>query len=145
MSFSKKERQEIWNKSGGICWYCGKELPEKGWHADHFEPLRRITHGEYRKVNGIERYVAVRRGAHREDLDILSNMVPSCAACNLFKHDFTIDQMRTEIADQIRRGRAYSANFRAAERYGRISVHEDAPIIFWFESQTTMITALTRI
>ena len=137
MTLTKKDRQIVWNKSDGICWYCGCDLPEKGWHADHFEPIRRITHFEYRKVDGLQRYVATRKGAWREDLDVLSNIVPSCAPCNLFKHDFTLEQLRTEIADQIRRGRAYSANFRAAERYGCISVHEEKPVVFWFEQRNS--------
>lgn len=133
MVLTKKKRQEVWAKSDGQCWYCGIQLPEKGWHADHFEPLRRITGWDYRSVNGIHVSVPVKKGSWHPENDTLSNIVPACVACNLFKHDFTIDELRREVADQIRRGRAYSANFRAAERYGCISVHEDAPIVFWFE------------
>ncbi|VXB97866.1 conserved hypothetical protein [Exiguobacterium sp. 8A] len=36
-----KKRRAIFEKSGGRCWYCGCRLEEKGWHADHFEPIRR--------------------------------------------------------------------------------------------------------
>lgn len=36
-----KKRQAIWDKSNGHCWYCGCQLGEKGWHADHFEPVVR--------------------------------------------------------------------------------------------------------
>lgn len=28
-------------KFGGRCAYCGCELPEKGWHADHVEAVLR--------------------------------------------------------------------------------------------------------
>lgn len=40
MKLSKKQREDIYNKYGGKCTYCGEQL-EKGWHADHFHPVRR--------------------------------------------------------------------------------------------------------
>ncbi|EAV6934312.1 HNH endonuclease, partial [Salmonella enterica] len=38
---SKEQRAELRLKFGGRCAYCGCPLPEKGWHADHVEPVRR--------------------------------------------------------------------------------------------------------
>ena len=37
MALTKKQRVELRMKFGGRCAYCGCELPEKGWHADHVE------------------------------------------------------------------------------------------------------------
>lgn len=40
--------------------------------------------------------------------------------------------MRKEISYQIERARAYSVNFRTAERFGLIEI-VDKPVVFWFE------------
>lgn len=40
--------------------------------------------------------------------------------------------MRREIEKQIERARAYSVNFRTAERFGLVEVIEK-PVVFWFE------------
>lgn len=38
---TKAQRAELRLKFGCRCAYCGCELKEKGWHADHVEPVRR--------------------------------------------------------------------------------------------------------
>jgi len=38
---TKAQRAVLREKFGGRCAYCGCELPEKGWHADHLEPVMR--------------------------------------------------------------------------------------------------------
>jgi len=43
MALTKNQRAELREMFGGRCAYCGCELPEKGWHADHIEPVRRET------------------------------------------------------------------------------------------------------
>lgn len=43
MALTKKQRAELRMKFGGRCAYCGCELPEKGWHADHVQPVARIS------------------------------------------------------------------------------------------------------
>lgn len=40
-TITKKQRAELRMKFGGRCAYCGCELPEKGWHADHVEAVLR--------------------------------------------------------------------------------------------------------
>lgn len=121
MALSKKDRQIVWNKSNGICWYCGCDLPEKGWHADHVEPIRR---SEYQGVVTVS----------RPDLDVIDNIVPACAQCNNFKATWPLEWFRENLEQQVKRGRKYSTNFRNAERYGLITVHEKK-IVFWFERE----------
>jgi hypothetical protein len=38
---TKAQRAELRLKFACRCAYCGCELKEKGWHADHVEPVRR--------------------------------------------------------------------------------------------------------
>lgn len=40
MALTKKQRAILREKFGGKCAYCGCELPEKGWHADHVSQWR---------------------------------------------------------------------------------------------------------
>ena len=109
-----KKRLEIFNKSGGRCWYCGADLNGKRWHEDHFEPLRRGWNEPF------------------QGPDTQENKVPACAPCNLFKSIFTVDEFRREIESQVERARKSSVNFRTAERFGCVQAN-DNPVVFWFE------------
>lgn len=127
MALTKKERQLVFDKSEGHCWYCGFELPEKGWHADHVEPIRRFK--DMRITDeGVEHF----DNCDKPHLDTLENMVPACKKCNLFKGVFSVEELRMEISFQVERARNYSVNFRTAERFGLIEI-VSKPIQFWFE------------
>lgn len=139
MTMSKK-RQAIWDKSGGKCWYCGCDLQEKGWHADHVEAIVRspiITGYEtiHRETfNGIDMsYKKPIYGTQvtNPELDNQDNLVPSCASCNIMKGKLSIEQFRSLIADQKRllMKKAFLSN---AVRFGVIKL-SDEPITFWFE------------
>lgn len=135
MSLTKKQRQTIFEKSGGFCWYCGGRLPDKGWHADHFVAVIRES-AIVRNRPGSEyshRFVSTGK-MHRPENDSISNLVPSCAPCNLFKSTFGIEFFRKEIEAQVDRARRSSVNFRTAERFGLIET-KDCKVVFWFERQ----------
>lgn len=114
MTMSKK-RQAIWDKSGGKCWYCGCDLPEKGWHADHVEPVLRIGGGKmiYKDNNNDE------------------NLVPACHKCNLHKHCSDLENYRRIIEDG-RREILASGKGKALVRLGMLKI-DDGPVVFWFE------------
>ncbi|MBY8063567.1 HNH endonuclease [Vibrio fluvialis] len=133
MTMSKK-RQAIWDKSGGKCWYCGCELPEKGWHADHFEPVLRTLEIVPREQRKNPHMMEFRHdgGFDRPELDNKDNLVPSCAPCNLFKGTWSLEGFRRQLELQVERARNSSVNFRNAERFGLISVTSN-PVVFWFE------------
>lgn len=132
MSLTKKQRQIVWDKSGGKCWYCGCDLPERGWHADHVEAVGRAYEWKKDDVLG---YKIVKTGKqYNPQNDNIDNIVPACAPCNLFKFTFGIEAFRREIAAQVERARRSSVNFRTAERFGLIKP-TDIPVVFWFERQ----------
>ena len=113
MVLTKKQRQLVFQKSNGVCWYCGCGLPEKGWHADHFEPIRR-----YKNIKITDKGVENFSACDYPHLNTVENMVPACSKCNLFKGVWSIEQFRSELIDQVDRARKYSVNFRNAEGYG---------------------------
>lgn len=112
-----KKRKAIWNKSNGKCWYCGCDLPEKGWHADHFEPVvRNLSSGEY----------------EYPERDNPDNLVPSCASCNRVKSSMPLESFRAIIQGFVNSLNRDSTQYKFAKRYGLI---EEKPIKikFWFE------------
>jgi hypothetical protein len=119
---------------GGKCAYCGTDLPEKGWHADHIEPILRkykwvdvdddprrsfklIATGEYRRPQN-----------HRAD-----NYFPSCAKCNIEKGCSNVEDFRIGLEQKVRVLRDNSAAFRHLERFGMVAVVKDK-IVFYFET-----------
>ncbi len=117
MSLSKKQRAELKQKFGGRCAYCGCELGDK-WHADHVKAIYRNSQAD--------------TGMDRPENEREDNYFPACPPCNLFKTVWTIEQFRSEIQVQVARARAYSGNFRVAERFGLIEEIKK-PVVFWFE------------
>lgn len=128
---TKAQRNQLRMKFGGKCAYCGCDLPEKGWHADHVAPIRRDFDVVYSPAHGA--HISRSNGkALNPDLHAIENLFPACAPCNLFKATWSIEDMRREITRQIERARSYSVNFRTAERFGLIEV-VNKPVMFWFE------------
>lgn len=110
-----KRRLSIYDKSQGVCWYCGCTLRGKKWHIDHIKPLRRDIDGDL-----------------YAERDYFDNLVPACAPCNLLKSVYSVEDFRSEIEKQGERARKSSVNFRTAERFGLLEVI-NIPVVFWFE------------
>lgn len=67
-------RANVWDKSCGHCWYCGRSLsPFRDFHIDHMTP----------KCMG--------------GSDDMSNLVPACRDCNLRKGGKSVEQYRTQL------------------------------------------------
>ena len=121
MKLSKK-RQVIFDKSGGKCWYCGCDL-KKGWHADHFKPIRR-NNPEYK---GYE------KPCEHPERDTEENKVPSCASCNMMKSSMDVEGFRQVVKGFINSLNEYSTQYKFAKKYGLVAETEK-PVVFWFES-----------
>lgn len=132
MALSKKQRVVLKSKYGGKCAYCGCDLPDKGWYADHIEPVLRISERDMSpKYSGMFKLKATVELTY-EERECVENYNPPCAPCNLFKSTFSIEQLRYQISQQITRARNTSVNFRVAERFGLLQV-VDKLVQFWFE------------
>ena len=132
MKLTQSQRAALRMKFGGRCAYCGEMLPEKGWHADHMEPVLRISEVDERaRQKGLWKLKATGKLTYGQH-DSLENHFPACAPCNLFKATFSVELFREQIAKQVERARASSVNFRTAERFAQIKV-TTSPVVFWFE------------
>ncbi|EHK7649103.1 HNH endonuclease [Escherichia coli] len=127
-----EQRAELRMKFGGRCAYCGCDLSDKRWHADHVEPVyRKLEIDE--NARAIGKWKLKQTGeVFRPENDTLENLFPACAPCNLFKSVFDIEEFRRQISYQAGRALKTSVNFRTAERFGLVLVIEK-PVVFWFE------------
>lgn len=111
-TISKKLRQEVYKKYGGLCAYCGCTLPEKGFHIDHKHCVRNYD--------------------GKEDVNDISNLMPSCRSCNKYKSTFELEEFRKMISGIPGRLRRDSSTYNIALRYGLVEEHEKE-IVFWHE------------
>ena len=116
---TKQQRQEVFEKTGGRCAYCGVKLPAKGWHLDHIKPVYR----------GHDHINPAFRG-----LDTVENAFPACPRCNRWKSVMSVDEFRTEIGAQVKRLRRDSPAFRLADDYGQVA-RTGCAVVFYFENQ----------
>lgn len=66
-------RNDVYEKTKGMCWYCGTKLGDR-WHVDHQHPFL------------------------KGGTDDLSNLVPSCRKCNLNKGALAIEEYRQAVS-----------------------------------------------
>lgn len=102
----KEIRDEVREKFGGHCAYCGIQLKAKGWHVDHVIPYA---------------------GGGPEDIN---NYFPACKECNSLKNSFSLEQFRKSIEEYHKK-----AGVIISERFGILQVIGPVKVTFWFETQ----------
>lgn len=107
MAISKKVRQQVYEKHGGHCAYCGREIEYKDMQVDHIKP----------------KYF---RGS-----DEVENLNPACRMCNFRKGTFNIEQFRKEIERQAD-GVCRTFQGKMSLAYGLLK-RENKKVIFYFE------------
>lgn len=127
MKISPKQRAVLFCMFDGHCAYCGCVLPEKGWHADHVEPIYRNP-----KYTGWMAAKYPAGGCTFPDRDVVGNFMPSCRRCNLHKTAYSLESWRLVLEQQVRMARDYSRNYQMAERFGLVAQVE-TKVVFYFE------------
>lgn len=75
LPIAAEDRALVWDRTGGRCWYCGKQTnPFRDFHADHFVPVA---------IGGT---------------NDLRNLVPCCSDCNLEKGAADVETFRRRCA-----------------------------------------------
>lgn len=131
MNLSKTKREQIRMMFGGRCAYCGAELTGK-WHVDHVEAVFRDSIW-VRSTDERPGYYASTGKMLKPHNDHIDNCFPACVPCNISKGPCDLEGWREWIAIRITEVlRRNEANFRHAERFGRVVVVLE-PVVFWFE------------
>ena len=117
MKLTKAQREQLKNKFGGHCAYCGDQLGDK-WHADHLAPI-------YRGHDEDKRY------EHRGN-DEIENLMPACVSCNLSKSVWSLEMWRDELKAKVERLHKYEKNFRLVVAFAQVEI-TDKPVLFFFE------------
>ncbi len=110
---SKAGRQEVYDKCGGHCAYCGCELAYKDMQVDHVIPLD---------------------GWSEKGSDTLDNMLPACRSCNHYKSRSTLDGFRKMLEDMPAVLMRDSVTYRNAVRFGMV-IPNPKPVVFYFEKE----------
>ena len=105
----KHTRQQVYEKYGGHCAYCGKALKYKDMQVDHLIPLR----------SG---------GA-----DEMKNYMPACRRCNHYKRSSSLETFREMIEKIPEKLQRDSYIFKVGVDYGFFEVW-DRNVTFYFEN-----------
>lgn len=131
MNISKSKREKIRMMFGGFCAYCGAALTGK-WHVDHVEAVYRDSVW-VRSTDAKPGYYTSTGKMRKAYNDHIENCFPACIPCNISKGCVDLEGWRkwieVQIAEVLRRNQA---NFRHAERFGRVVVVTE-PVVFWYE------------
>lgn len=122
---SKKQKAALREKFGGRCAYCGEVLTKM--HADHLKPITRVTTDPWGKP-----LPASECKVMNPDRNVVSNMMPACAPCNLHKHSYSLEGWRDLIARSAEIVAREKSTFKAGVRFGLIVVKQK-PVVFHFE------------
>lgn len=101
----KELREQVLNKFGGQCAYCGIQL-KKRFHVDHVIPV----------ASG--------------GIDDFANYFPACPKCNAFKNALSLEDFRRILENQT----IEKVSFILADRFGQITRHP-SKIMFHYEKQ----------
>lgn len=134
MKLTKLQRAVLFAMFDGHCAYCGCELPERGWHGDHVEPIQR-NGGWIRldKPTSGATHKYVQDGTCRApENDCIDNMMPACRSCNINKGSAPLEVWRANLERIVDGMRRDHASFRHAERFGLVK-QAATKVVFYFE------------
>lgn len=104
-----EERRIIYDKMGGRCAYCGRELAYDDMQVDHVEALR------------------------NDGIDDLSNMLPACRSCNHYKRGNSLEGWRRILEAIPKTLERDCYTYRQGVKFGLVSP-SPKKITFYFET-----------
>ena len=105
---SKAERQAVYDKMGGHCAYCGREITLQQMQADHVIPIE--LYDAYALLDGLN-----------PDPNNLDNLLPACRSCNNYKHTLMLDRFRAALERMPGVLERDNVTYRNAVRFGLVT------------------------
>jgi predicted RNA-binding Zn-ribbon protein involved in translation (DUF1610 family) len=110
MAFTKSVRLAVYEKYGGRCAYCGRQIAYNAMQVDHFIP---------------------KCGLNESGSDNLANLMPSCRMCNHYKRAHDLETFRRYI-QEIPRKLRNDYIYKIGVVYGNV-IEKPKQIVFYFE------------
>jgi 5-methylcytosine-specific restriction endonuclease McrA len=117
-------KKSIFDKSGGRCWYCGKDL----------EPMQRLSANNYKIPSNtyvMDHVVPKINGGTDEP----ENLVPACWTCNGIKRTLSLEEFR-DVMTRMENG---APRFSREQLFYLSRVGVELPVyephIFYFEKE----------
>lgn len=134
---SKQIRQQVYDKYGGHCAYCGRKLTLKEMQVDHVYSVYHAELNEKGKAVDVEDSKGdpeslKEKAAHVNDID---NLMPACRQCNFYKGAMDIETFRNQLETTLLGNTIKTFQFRLAERYGLVQATPHH-IRFYFEKES---------
>ena len=105
----KRQREEVFNKYGGRCAYCGCELTLRTMQVDHIKAVY---------TSSLEN-----DGVETQD-DSFDNLNPSCRQCNFYKGTLDIEQFREKIMTTLYETCQNTFQAKLAKKLGMLTVKQ---------------------
>lgn len=112
----KKIREAVYQKYGGRCAYCGKEIEYKDMQIDHLIPVQRERFGRYTE----------------EQIECFENYMPTDRTCNHYKRAHSLETFRRYIEEIPSKLERDNYIYRIGKKYNLIEEHPQK-IKFYFE------------
>lgn len=126
---SKRQKDALRAKFDGRCAYCGVVLDKM--HADHVEPVNRVQTDPWGR-----RLPSAEHKMMNPERNIVANMMPACGPCNIHKGGMRLEDWRKLLERSSEVLARDKSIFRAAQRFGLITVNSQ-PVKFFFECAAT--------
>jgi len=132
--FSKKIRSQVYAKTEGHCYYCGKDIKENEMQVDHIKPFSLNDLSSDISIETVKKEIQL-----RNELD---NLVPACPLCNRFKSNYGLEDFRRCIKHSIKivRKRKHPLNADNDKIYSLYHLEsakdeDSADVRFYFENE----------
>jgi hypothetical protein len=112
----KKIREAVYQKYGGRCAYCGKEIEYKDMQIDHLIPVQRERFGRYTE----------------EQIECFENYMPTDRTCNHYKRAHSLETFRRYIEEIPMKLDRDNYIYRIGKKYNLIK-EQPKKIEFYFE------------
>ena len=131
----QKIRKMVYDKYNGHCAYCGCPLEYKDMQVDHVDSIWRTSVAK----NGCKDLT----DEQMEEANDISNLMPSCRACNFYKGAMDLETFRQTLTNTLLPNTVKTFQFRLAEKYGLVqqTPHE---IRFYFETHNAEKDQITE-
>lgn len=113
----KEIRRKVYEKYNGHCAYCGKEINYNEMQVDHATAFAQEYYANEEKRKRTARMI------DDDSINDISNLMPSCRACNFYKGGNDIEGLRRKILGQLEHTCKSTFQTRLAMQYNMITYH----------------------